>query len=319
MLRSVFISLSKASWAQKSITRLPVAWRTASRFVAGESAVAAIQVIQEINAKGINATLDFLGENTNSAEEAAHSTHELLNLLDLIHSCGVRSNISIKLSQVGLTISDDLCRENLATLLERARQSGNFIRIDMEDSSLTSSTIQMLEWARESGYSNTGIVLQAYLHRTEKDLQDHASLGIPIRLCKGAYNEPSSVAFQKMREVNVNYDRLARLLMLASRGNHYPLLSQDGRIPPMVAIASHDPDRILHARRLSEDLHLPKEAVEYQFLYGIRRDLQADLARSGLPVRVYVPYGTHWYPYFMRRLAERPANVWFFISNFFKK
>lgn len=319
MLRSFFISLSKASWAQKAITRFPLAWRSASRFVAGETPASAIQVVRELNAAGINATLDFLGENTLSKEMALHSTTEILSILDLIQESNVRTNVSIKLSQIGLTISEEFCRGNLERILTRARGFQNFIRIDMEDATLTEKTLNMLRWAQDAGFSQTGIVLQAYLYRTEKDLQHLAAQGICIRLCKGAYNEPASVAFPRMEDVNHNYDHLARQLLQASADPGAPRLSADGRIPPLAAIASHDPQRITAARQMISDLNLPRDAVEFQMLYGIRRDLQTELAAAGYPVRVYEPYGTHWYPYFMRRLAERPANVWFFISNFFRK
>jgi proline dehydrogenase len=207
----------------------------------------------------------------------------------------------------------------LEEILTRAQTYSNFVRIDMEDSSVTDQTIAMLLWALDKGFFNTGIVLQAYLYRTKKDLMDLTSRGIRIRLCKGAYNEPSSVAYPKLADVNTNYDTLSYLLIQAAQNPEFPKLSQDGRIPPLAAIASHDPQRITSAQKWIEDLHLPKKAVEFQMLYGIRRDMQTALVSAGYPVRVYVPYGTHWYPYFMRRLAERPANVWFFISNFLKK
>ncbi len=319
MLRAFFISLSKANWAQRAITRLPVGWRVASRFIAGETPETAIQVVRELNLKGINATLDYLGENTNSSIDASHSTDEVLRILDLIKVSGVQANVSIKLSQLGLTIDKDYFHQNLTKILSSASQSGNFIRIDMEDSSLTDKTIQTLIWAQAQGFTNTGIVLQAYLYRTEKDLVDLTSKGISIRLCKGAYNELAEVAYPKMADVNANYDHLARLLLQAASLPGSPRLSEDGRVPPLAAIASHDPRRIAMARRFIAELNLPQQAVEFQMLYGIRRDLQNELASAGYSVRVYVPYGTHWYPYFMRRLAERPANVWFFVSNLFKK
>jgi proline dehydrogenase len=319
MLRAFFISLSKAKWAQSAITRLPFVWRMASRFVAGETAFSAIQVVRDLNSSGIFATLDYLGENTSSREEALHSTREILAVLDQIHSSGVQANVSVKLSQIGLTIDQAFCQENLGKILDRASDYGNFIRIDMEDSGLTDQTIQVLSWALQQGKARVGIVLQAYLYRTEKDLLQLSADGIPIRLCKGAYNEPTQVAFPKMADVNANYDLLARLMMVAAIAHGSPTGSEDGRIPPLVAIASHDPQRINCARRLAHELGLPHRSVEFQMLFGIRRDLQGDLAEDGYPVRVYVPYGSHWYPYFMRRLAERPANVWFFVSNFFKK
>jgi proline dehydrogenase len=291
----------------------------ASRFVAGESSNEAIEAVRELNHKGIHATLDYLGENTRSTEEARDSTEQILKVLDEIQSSKVNSNVSIKLSQIGLTIDENICRYNLEEILKRAQTYSNFVRIDMEDSSVTDQTIAMLLWALDKGFFNTGIVLQAYLYRTKKDLMDLTSRGIRIRLCKGAYNELSSVAYPKMADVNTNYDTLSFLLLQAAQNPEFPKLSEDGRIPPLAAIASHDPHRITSARNWIKDLHLPQNAIEFQMLYGIRRDLQTALVSAGYPVRVYVPYGTHWYPYFMRRLAERPANVWFFISNFLKK
>jgi proline dehydrogenase len=316
MLRSFFISLSKGDWAQRTITRWGVTRRASQRFVAGESLSEAIAAVKELNAQGIEATLDFLGENTSQPEEARQSAEEVLRALDAIAGAEVRCNISIKLSQFGLTLDEALCRENLARILDRARQHDNFIRIDMEDSALTDRTLNMYYWAREQGFDKVGIVIQAYLYRSEMDIQKLVSSGARIRLCKGAYQEPAEVAFPKKSDVDANYDLLASLLLATAEEK---LLARSGWLPPLAAIASHDPLRIEHAKKVIARLELPVELVEFQMLYGIRRNLQQELAAGGYGVRVYVPYGTHWYPYFMRRLAERPANVWFFISNFFRR
>jgi proline dehydrogenase len=190
----------------------------------------------------------------------------------------------------------------------------------MEDSGLVDRTLAQYFWSLENGFrAQTGIVLQSYLYRTVKDLTEVLERGGRIRLCKGAYKEPEAVAFPGKADVDLNFDQLTlQLLRGCQKGGAEPL-SPDGRIPPVPAIATHDPARIDFARRAVRELGLPHSAVEFQMLYGIRRDLQAELSADGFPVRVYVPYGTHWYPYFMRRLGERPANIWFFISNFFRR
>ncbi|NMB67410.1 MAG: proline dehydrogenase [Chloroflexi bacterium] len=319
MLRAFFISLSKATWAQRWITRWGFAWRAASRFIAGENGEEAILAIKQLNESGILATLDHLGENTSSAAEARKSTDEILQVLDQIHISGVRSNVSIKLSQIGLLLDDELCQQNLVRILQKAQLTNNFVRIDMEDSSLTAKTLDALRWARAHGFFNVGIVIQSYLHRSAADVRMLIEEGIRVRLVKGAYQEPASVAYPAKEDVDKAFDQLAELLLAGSLSSQMDSNRADGRVPPLAAIASHDVKRIQFAREVQQKLGLPKEALEFQMLYGIRRDLQQELAAAGYPVRVYVPYGTHWYPYFMRRLAERPANVWFFISNFFKR
>ena len=319
MLRAFFISLSKATWAQRWITRWGFAWRAASRFIAGENGDEAILAIKQLNESGILATLDHLGENTSSAAEARKSTDEILQVLDQIHISGVRSNVSIKLSQIGLLLDDELCQQNLARILQKAQLTNNFVRIDMEDSSLTAKTLDALRWARAHGFFNVGIVIQSYLYRSAADVRMLIEEGIRVRLVKGAYQEPASVAYPAKEDVDKAFDQLAELLLAGSLSSQMDSNRADGRVPPLAAIASHDVKRIQFTREVQQKLGLPKEALEFQMLYGIRRDLQQELAAAGYPVRVYVPYGTHWYPYFMRRLAERPANVWFFISNFFKR
>ena len=318
MFRSVFIALSHAGWAQRAITHWGFARRAALRFVAGETTEAAIEAIRQLNAHGIYATLDHLGENTTSNQAACQAADEVLSMLDAIDRSGVSANVSIKLSQLGLTVSPETCRQNLKRILDRACALGNFIRVDMEDSNLTEATLEVYFWARQQGYENLGIVIQAYLYRSEADL--HKILGGhgKVRLCKGAYKEAADAAFPKKADVDANYDRLAELLLNDPVQTGLTPPENQGRIPPVAALATHDNQRIRFAKAAQIRMGLPNDALEFQMLYGIRRELQEDLAKTGYPVRVYVPYGTAWYPYFMRRLAERPANVWFFISNYFR-
>jgi proline dehydrogenase len=316
MLRSLFVSLSRAAWAQRLITASSAGRRMARRFVAGETIDDAIQAARQLNLSGINATLDHLGENTTRAEEARAAAEEVIALQRAIHRSGVRSNVSLKLSQIGLGLDEGLCRELLIQILVCARELGNFVRIDMEGSDLTEQTLGVYHWALEQGFSaNVGIVLQAYLHRTRRDLEETLALGGRVRLCKGAYQEPVEIAFARKRDVNLNFDQLALTLLRAAQAPAAAQLSANGRVPPAAAIATHDPARIAYVRHAIAEMGVAKTAVEFQMLYGIRRDLQQRLHADGYGVRVYVPYGTHWYPYFMRRLGERPANLWFFLSN----
>ena len=319
MLRSFLIYLSKAAWAQNMVMNWKFAWDTASRFVAGAKVDDAIKAIRELNAKNINVTLDHLGEHTSTPEEASEATSEILNTLDEIKTSNVRASVSIKLTQIGLALDENLCAQNLERILARAKERGNFIRIDMEDTPYTDKTLDLLYQMRRKGYKNVGTVLQSYLFRTEADARKLLAHKIPIRLVKGAYQEPADKAFAKKVDVDANYDLLAKIMIDAALALESPKISDDGLFPPIPAIATHDENRVDFARQYALKVGLPKDALEFQMLYGIRRDLQEQLVKDGYLVRVYVPFGTHWYPYFMRRLAERPANVWFFISNFFRK
>jgi len=318
MLRSFFIFLSKAAWAQKLVTGWKFSWRIASRFVAGTTLADALQVVRELNAKGINATLDHLGEHTNTPEEAQQAAEDIYATLDAIGAePGLRSNVSIKLTQIGMGLDESLCAETLARILSRAKSANTFLRVDMEDTPYTDKTINLHYAMREKGYENHGMVIQTYLFRTEADVRRLLQDGIRIRSVKGAYNEPPDKAFPKKADVDANFDLITKIMLDASLSQK-STLSEDGRVPPIPAIATHDEKRIAFAKSYSEKIGLPKTGLEFQMLYGIRRDLQEALAKEGYPVRVYVPFGIHWYPYFMRRLAERPANVWFFIMNFFR-
>lgn len=319
MLRSFLIYLSKADWAKRLITRWNFTWRAASRFVAGSTVQEAIAVVKELNLKGINVTLDHLGESTTTRNEAIQATKDIVELLDQINQSDLRANVSVKLTQIGLSLDETLCSQNLEHIISKAGQNGNFVRIDMEDSPFTEKTINQYRQIRIKGYENTGIVIQSYLFRSEKDLADLLKDAARVRLVKGAYNEPHNLAFPKKADVDSSFDRLTSELIDGAQAAGSPGLSSDGRIPPIPAIGTHDPRRIQFAREYAAKAGLPKQSLEFQLLYGIRRDLQNQCLNEGYPVRIYVPYGTHWYPYFMRRLAERPANVWFFVSNFFRK
>jgi proline dehydrogenase len=319
MFRTIFIYLSKASWAQRLVTGWRFAWRAASRFVAGNTIQDAIDAVKELNQKGIDATLDHLGESTSTREEAIKAANDIIELLEQINKNNVRANVSVKLTQIGLALDENLCAQNLERILGAAKKNNNFVRVDMEDTPYTDQTIHIFREMKKKGYENTGLVVQAYLYRTEIDTRDLLKIGTQFRLVKGAYQEPRELAFPRKTDVNANFDLLTQIMIEGAVKAGAPLLSADGRIPPVPAIGSHDPRRLLFAVACSEKNKLPKRAIELQMLYGIRRDLQEQYVKDGYPVRVYVPYGTHWYPYFMRRLAERPANFWFFVSNFVRK
>lgn len=319
MLRALLISLSKAEWAKRLVTRWKVAWNVASRFIAGETLEEAMQVIQTLNTAGLNATVDHLGEHTTDAEEARRATEATLEILEEIERRNLRANVSVKLSAIGLTVDRGLCRQNLEQIVSRAKSLGNFVRVDMEDSSLVDATLDLIHWCYDQGYTNVGVAIQSYLYRSEQDTRRLVERRVPIRLVKGAYKEPPEVAYPRKRDVDANFDRLTDVLLQGVVEAGVPQISADGRFPPIPGLATHDEARIRYAQQRAERLGLPKTALEFQMLYGIRRDLQQELVRAGYPVRIYVPYGTHWYPYFMRRLAERPTNLWFFVSNFFRR
>lgn len=320
MFRAIFIYLSKAGWAQHIVTGWKIAWNVASRFVAGETIDDAIRVIKEKNEKGIYATLDHLGEHTTTTEEAGQSTDDILRMLDEIEQAGVMSNVSIKLTQIGMGLDDTVCRQNLSRILTRAKEHKNYVRIDMEDSPYTDVTINILNDMLDSGFNikTVGLVVQSCLYRTEDDTRKLLEKNVRFRLVKGAYKEPPEKAYPKKADVDVNFDLLTKIMIDFALKAKSPSGSANGRIPPILAIATHDEKRIEFAKQYAEKVDYPREALEFQMLYGIRRDLQEQLVSEGYPVRVYIPFGTHWYPYFMRRLAERPANVWFFVANFFR-
>ena len=320
MMRSFFICMSKAEWAKQLIMNLGFARRMSRRFVAGENLGEAIQAIKMLNAKGLFATLDHLGEHTTNIEAARKATQDILEIVDTIYQEGVQSNVSIKLSQIGFALEEEICAENLRIILEHAGKCDIFVRIDMEDSSTVDGTLKLYhKISQYFSVNNLGLVIQSYLYRSEKDVMELSQDDTHIRLCKGAYKEPADIAFPKKSDVDSNYDHLVKILMDSALAHQTPAGSPDGHIPPTPAIATHDEKRIAYARAYAEKINLSKENFEFQMLYGIRRELQENLVQEGYKVRIYVPYGTQWYPYFMRRLAERPANLWFLMTNFFRK
>jgi proline dehydrogenase len=311
MLQSTLLHLSRLSWAQHTITRLPVAHQMARRFVCGESIDAAIDAVSTLNGKGLYATLDFLGESVTDQQAARNAGDEYLRALDALAAAGARSNISLKLTQLGLDLGEEFCLRNVRRVVAHAKALDNFVRVDMESTAYTDRTLAIVR-ALHAEFGNVGAVLQAYLYRTEADLLALADAGISIRLCKGAYREPADKAFPRKADVDANYAKLARMLLERCSRAHQ---ARDGRIPPLAALATHDEKLIADAQAYAAERQLPRDLFEFQILYGVRRDLQAQLVSDGFAVRVYVPYGTHWYPYFMRRLAERPANLWFFVKS----
>ena len=318
MLKLVLTYLSQAAWARRIVQGWGFAKRTAARFVAGETLEESIAVVKDLNNRGIFTTLDHLGENVVSREEAILAADEIIMIIERLVDEQVPSGISIKLSQIGLVLDPDICRQNLLRILASAKDRNIFIRIDMEDSTLTQATLDMYNSARENGYeAYAGIVIQASLVRSLDDIKRLMSVSSRVRICKGAYKEPRTVAFPKKASVDENFDRITELLLDQSLKIESSV-TLDGRFPPIPAIATHDQARVDHALLYADKIGLGKRGLEFQMLYGIREDIQMNLIERGYPVRVYVPYGSEWYPYFVRRLAERPANLWFFISNFFR-
>jgi proline dehydrogenase len=314
MLQQLFLTLSRAPRAQDVITRMPISRPMAQRFVAGETIGAAIAAVRALNARGLNATLDFLGESVTNEEEAKRAADEYVCALDQIAASGVRSNVSLKLTQFGLDLDYDFCVRNVRRVIERARDLDNFVRVDMEGTPHTDRTLALVRQLRQE-FDNIGAVLQAYLYRTEADLVALADEGTRIRLCKGAYQEPPDKAFPKKADVDANYVRLSQLLL--DRATHSSI-DGAGHAPPMAALATHDDKMVTAAKTYVAARDIPRQKFEFQMLYGVRRELQEQLAGEGYAVRAYVPYGASWYPYFMRRLAERPANVGFFLKNLFR-
>ncbi len=309
MLRNFLLTLSRSKSGRAFITGFPVARRVAARFVAGETLGEVIKVIRELNGRRIAVTTDHLGENVSTEQDAARAADDYLRLLAEIAQQGVQSHVSVKLTQFGLDLSEAICFANLRRVLDKAREINTFVRVDMEGAAYTERTLQLVRAAKEVGYHNVGAVIQAYLYRSEADLESLCRAGIRVRLCKGAYNEPPDKAFPLKKEVDANYIKLAQTLLAAARQN-------PGLYP---ALATHDEKMITAAKAYANSHQVPAAAFEFQMLYGIRRELQADLVAAGYNVRVYAPYGAEWYPYFMRRLAERPANLWFFLTQLFRR
>ncbi|MBL8098264.1 MAG: proline dehydrogenase family protein [Anaerolineales bacterium] len=319
MLRSILIYFSKATWAQNLIMNWGYAWKIASRFVPGTKLEQALQVAGELNGKGYVTSLNQLGEHTHTPDDAQSVADEIYKILDALgKELTLKTNLSIKLTQIGLGLDETLCAEILERILARAKKNNTFIRIDMEDTPYTEKTINLIYAMKAKGYDNVGAVIQAYLYRSEADVRRLINDDVLIRIVKGAYKEPADKAYPNKADTDANYDLLTKILFDASLDKRSSL-SADGRIPPLPALATHDEKRVAFAKSYAEKIGLPKNGFEFQMLYGIRRDLQEQLMKDGYIVRVYIPFGPQWYPYFMRRLAERPANVWFFVSNFFRK
>lgn len=318
MLRSFLIYLSQAAWAKRLIMSLGVARRMARRFVAGDSLSDALHAVRKLNADGMLATLDLLGEHTADAADANASTAKIIQAVEQIAESEVRSGVSIKLTQLGLKLDLALVESNLRQILQAAQAHQIFVRIDMEDSPWVDTTLNLYRTMRAEGFDNVGVVIQSYLYRSEADVLALIGEGARIRVVKGAYMEPADRAFPEKADVDAAYDRLADLLLHAGHALA-PVSGAGGPWPPMLAVASQDAKRIDFAKQHANELGIPKAQVEFQMLFGIRRDLQQALAREGYPVRIYVPYGREWYPYFMRRLAERPANMWFFLTNLVRR
>jgi proline dehydrogenase len=315
MLRSLLIYLSQAVWAQRLVMGRGFAWRAASRFIAGTTIEHAVRVIRELNAAGFLVTFAHLGEHTRTQAEAADATLAILHAVDAVKESTLCANASIKLTQIGMGLDEQACRLNLERILAQAKACGIFVRIDMEDTPYTDQSIALCREMRAKGYWNLGIALQSYLYRSEADARTLLSEKTPIRLVKGAYREPANKAYPRKADVDRNFDVLTKLMMDTAAGVQAQDGPADGCFPPIPAIGTHDERRIAYAIQYATETGLPRSGFEFQMLYGIRRDLQARLQADGYSVRVYVPYGTHWYPYFVRRLAERPANLWFFVSN----
>lgn len=302
MMRNLFQSMAKSRSANRLAKKYGLRFG-ASRFVAGETIAKAIEAVRVLNREGRMATLDHLGEFVFTEAEANESTEMCLQTLDAIAAAGVQSNLSLKMTSLGLDIDRELCMRNMRCILERAKRYGNFVRIDMEDFGHCQMSLDIYRELRQE-YEGVGIVIQAYLYRSEQDVRDLGEqYNANLRLVKGAYKEPESVAFPNKKDVDGNF---LNLLKLHLSGGHY------------TAIATHDEAIVNEMISYIGENNIPRDRFEFQMLYGICVDLQKKLVAEGYRVRVYVPYGIDWFGYFMRRLAERPANVWFVLKNMFK-
>ena len=319
MLRALLLWLSRSRRVRRWMSRSALGLRVSRRFVAGETLEEGLQVARALQEQGYLVTLAHLGEWVHTEEDARRAKEDIQRLIQAVGQQGVRAYVSVKLSHLGIHLSPELSLTLMRELLETARSWEMMLRIDMEEHALVEPTLELHRTLWDEGYRNLGLVIQAYLYRSEGDLRRLIQMRVPVRLVKGAYREPPSVAFPRKRDVDANFDRLARMLLEAARAPESPRLSTNGRGAPLAAIATHDWNRIEYALAYAERLGLTHEALEFQMLYGIRRDLQERLRAMGYPVRIYVPFGEEWYPYFMRRLAERPANLFFFLKHLFRK
>ncbi|CAG0976368.1 proline dehydrogenase [Anaerolineae bacterium] len=307
ILRDAFLAMSTSAWLRKAVIGFPLSRRMTRRFVAGETLDEAIAVVKKLNAQNMQVTFDLLGESVTQESEAREARDGYLRALDAIAANHVSSHVSVKLTQMGLDLNPDLCLANMRQIVGKAKAIGTFVRVDMESSAHTQITLNIFKTLREE-FDNVGIVIQSYLYRSEEDMRALLVMGANVRLCKGAYKEPAEIAFPEKKDVDANYLKLAQMFLQTnghSNGVH-------------LALATHDEKIIRWAKDYVAAHQVARDRFEFQMLYGIRSDLQRQLAGEGYTMRVYVPYGTHWYPYFMRRLAERPANVIFLMSNLFR-
>lgn len=302
MLRSILIGLSHSEALRNFSMKNSLAKRASRRFVAGETLKEGIEAAKILNSSGIEVTMDFLGENTKNREEAIACAEEVIKILKTMEEEKIPGNASVKLTQLGLDLGVDFCEEIVIKILEEAKKRNSFLRIDMEGSPYTETTLNLFYKLLEK-YNNVGIVIQAYLYRSMEDVRRIIEKGGRIRLCKGAYKEPKNIAFPKKSQVDENFIKLMKVLL--DSGIYH-------------GIATHDENMIKATIDYAKEKNISPDAFEFQMLYGIRRDLQMKLVKEGWKMRVYLPYGTHWYPYFMRRLAERPANLFFILKNLFR-
>jgi len=306
VLRTFFIKLSENPSLRHFAETSPLGLRFSGRFVAGMHLADAVRVTEIVNRRGASVSIDNLGENVTNPDEAKQSAELYHQMLDEISSRKLNANISLKLTHMGLDVSEDLAFSLVTELVAHAVQINSFVRVDMEGSPYTQRTLDFVrQLHRQPGHAGKlGTVIQTYLYRSEDDVQQLLSEGIRIRLCKGAYKEPPEIAFPKKTDVDANYVKLAKVLLKS--GIYHGL-------------ATHDENIIEQVKQFARAENIPATAYEFQMLYGVRRDLQQKLVRDGYGMRVYIPFGTEWYPYFMRRLAERPANVLFIAKNMFRQ
>ncbi len=298
-LRSVLLTLSHQRWLGRWATRLPITRPMVSRFIAGQTLDEVLEGLATLQGQGMRTTVDVLGESVTSPGDARAAAERYLQTLDALAARGLERNVSLKLSQMGMAIDRELCRENVERILRRAEELGAFVRIDMEDNTTVDATLALYREVRPI-HQATGVVIQAALRRSAADIETLIAERAPVRLCKGAYKEPASVAFLEKAEVDRSYAELMERLL------------RDGAY---TALATHDQRLAGRAIAIAKRDGIGRDRFEFQMLYGVRRDLQERLARAGFTVRVYVPYGSQWYPYYMRRLAERPANVMFILRS----
>jgi len=306
LLREAFISLSTNRRLRHFAENNPMGQAMSHRFVAGNYVADGVKVTKELNTRGIAVTIDNLGENVTNVDEAKDSAKLYHQMIDEIIQGGLTCNVSLKLTHMGMDVDEMLAREIVSGLVDHAARVNSFVRVDMEGSAYTQKTLDLVHdlHARPGHQSRVGTVIQAYLFRSEKDVQDLLAKGIRIRLCKGAYKEPPEIAFQDKADVDTNYVKLTQTLLKS--GIYH-------------GVATHDEHIIEQTKAFATREKIDRDSFEFQMLYGIRRDLQEKLVKDGWRMRVYVPFGTEWYPYFMRRLAERPANAIFIAKNLLRK